>query len=1246
MPVALRQSGLFVAEDWRVLYRAFTEINFAAFDFDTIRSALIDYIRINFPEDFNDWIESSEFVALLELLAYLGQSLAFRTDLNTRENFLDTAERRESVLRLARMLSFVPSRNRAAAGLVKITQISTTQPLTDSNGNSLANTTVRWNDANNPDWFEQFILILNSVFSETNPFGRPFKDGTINEIKTQLYTLNNDPLANKVFPFSATVNNETFGFEIVNPDFTDNEIFFEREPDPLDPQHIIFRNDGTGNASPNTGFFLLFKQGNLQKEDFRIGVPIENRLLPIEGTNINNDDVFVQEIDEDGFIIQKWIKVPAIVGNNVIFNSLERDQRSIFSVVTRPNDQISIRFADGRFGDVPTGFFRIWYRESAGKRFTAKPEDIRNVRLDIPYFDGINNDTFFVSLTFSLQQSVSNSTPSETSTSIKERAPQIFFTQDRMVNGEDYNVFPLRNPEAARIKSDNSIHSGVSRQIDINDPTGFAQNVNLVAEDGLLYFNFNNTLTELALPATITDDEITSQIIAPLVRALNRKHFFYFHYPRFTTEVAGPFDENNSNTHVFWFNATNAVNTSTGRFFVDPDGGGPGPLVPIAIGDAVSPLNPEFHMNEGGLVLFNNAGWVSIVDVVGDGDTILENGDGAVRLAEPINDGDFVRLIIPPFKTEFDDLEILSIQSQITQKNSFGLRYDEGATSWKIITGDNLDTTSPFSFEFAGDSTGLGRDSSWLIRAEFSPTNWRFISRGLDYIFESTDEVRFHHSNSNKIVDTQTGLTIQDFIRVLKVNPAFEASVAVTVLGTENATYTNTETIIINSVTVTLDEGTTIADAVIDITAAAITGITATEETTAGGTTLQITSTVELVLEEGNGTALFDLGFLEGTYVDFQEINPCFGIGENIDWNIEDVFVEDDGFVDPRRLKLTFTDTDEDGVPDDPTIFEEITKVTGLAAGDTVGLILPDEQVDETELFWESFINIDGFEEFRPTEKIVKAFNVEPLNFIATIIPTTIVLTLDPTELFDGDVVFFRDTGNFYRANIPTVGPDEFELVNDLFFVRRGRDDLLFQWKHFASVDQRIDPAITNIIDIFVLTTSYDIEIRQWIDDDGDRDEIPVPPTNEQLQIQFAGEIENKMISDEIVWHPVKYKVLFGRQAEDQLQARFKVTKVEGTTSSDGEIKAGVIGAINEFFAINNFDFGETFYFTELAAFIHQSLATIIGSVVIVPLDEEQKFGELFQVRSAADEVFISSAKVSDVQIVNAFNDSILRIGN
>lgn len=69
MAQVIRQSNLFAAEDWRVLHRAFTEINFNAFDFDTIRAALVEYIRINFPEDFNDFVESSEFVALIDLLA-------------------------------------------------------------------------------------------------------------------------------------------------------------------------------------------------------------------------------------------------------------------------------------------------------------------------------------------------------------------------------------------------------------------------------------------------------------------------------------------------------------------------------------------------------------------------------------------------------------------------------------------------------------------------------------------------------------------------------------------------------------------------------------------------------------------------------------------------------------------------------------------------------------------------------------------------------------------------------------------------------------------------------------------------------------------------------------------------------------------------------------------------------------------------------------------------------------------------
>ena len=53
-------------------------------------------------------------------------------DVNTRENFLETAERRDSVFKLARMLGYNPKRNIAASGLIKVVSIQQQNLLTDS----------------------------------------------------------------------------------------------------------------------------------------------------------------------------------------------------------------------------------------------------------------------------------------------------------------------------------------------------------------------------------------------------------------------------------------------------------------------------------------------------------------------------------------------------------------------------------------------------------------------------------------------------------------------------------------------------------------------------------------------------------------------------------------------------------------------------------------------------------------------------------------------------------------------------------------------------------------------------------------------------------------------------------------------------------------------------------------------------------------------------------------------------------
>ena len=163
MATSSRQSALFGLNDWKTIYQTFNQADFRSYDYETLRKAFIDYLKVYYPESFNDYVESSEFVALLDVISFMGQGLAFRNDLNARENFIDTAERRDSVVKLANLVSYTPKRNIAGQGYLKVTSIQTTQNITDLNGFNLSNVPVLWNDPANPNWLEQFNTIINAA---------------------------------------------------------------------------------------------------------------------------------------------------------------------------------------------------------------------------------------------------------------------------------------------------------------------------------------------------------------------------------------------------------------------------------------------------------------------------------------------------------------------------------------------------------------------------------------------------------------------------------------------------------------------------------------------------------------------------------------------------------------------------------------------------------------------------------------------------------------------------------------------------------------------------------------------------------------------------------------------------------------------------------------------------------------------------------------------------------------------------
>ena len=111
--------------------------------------------------------------------------------------------------------------------------------------------------------------------------------------------------------------------------------------------------------------------------------------------------------------VEQWTKVEAVEGNNVVYNSLSKNIRNVYSVLTRVDDRISLMFSDGVFGNLPKGSFRVFYRVSKNERVIITPDDMRGITVTIPYLSSLNK-VETLTITYELKYTVDNSTTSET----------------------------------------------------------------------------------------------------------------------------------------------------------------------------------------------------------------------------------------------------------------------------------------------------------------------------------------------------------------------------------------------------------------------------------------------------------------------------------------------------------------------------------------------------------------------------------------------------------------------------------------------------------------------------------------------------------------------------------------------------------------------------------------------------------------------------------------------------------------
>ena len=235
------------------------EVKYLGKDFSSLRSNLIDFARIYFPNSYNDFNEASPGMMFIEMAAYVGDVLNYYIDNAVRENLLLHAKQRKNIYEIAESVGYKPRVTSPAK--VKL-QLYQTIPVKGSGVNS------------KPDYDYSLTINQGSEFSSTsNPSVTFITDKDVN------------------FSVSSSVDNTSISVYSVE--------------------------DGTSQPL----FYLLKKEvqataATLKTQVFTFGTPEKFGTVKLPDTNVIR---ITKCVDSDN---NKWYEVP-FLGQETIFEEVE-----------------------------------------------------------------------------------------------------------------------------------------------------------------------------------------------------------------------------------------------------------------------------------------------------------------------------------------------------------------------------------------------------------------------------------------------------------------------------------------------------------------------------------------------------------------------------------------------------------------------------------------------------------------------------------------------------------------------------------------------------------------------------------------------------------------------------------------------------------------------------------------------------------------------------------------------------------
>ena len=169
--------------------------------------------------------------------------------------------------------------------------------------------------------------------------------------------------------------------------------------------------------------------------------------------------------------------------------------------------------------------------------------------------------------------------------------------------------------------------------------------------------------------------------------------------------------------------------------------------------------------------------WVKVKSIRDNGKRVSNNTTvpRAYHLSESVPEGWKGVQVITTLRKTFFDTEITAITNAINLKQSFALGYNPVPNSFYVIDNNDVSSVAEFSINNAEDKSGNGRDRSWLMKFTYVPVDtlsfrYDVLIRGISYVFESYEDVRFYNVNTNRIVDSFTGTAKYDNVEITTLN--------------------------------------------------------------------------------------------------------------------------------------------------------------------------------------------------------------------------------------------------------------------------------------------------------------------------------------------------------------------------------------------------------------------------------------------------------------------------------------------